>query len=151
MRTATLFVLFASLAILAACSPAKPQNFETPEAAVQGLIDAAKTGEVKPVLKVLGEDAKPLIESGDPVADKNGRAEFVAGYEEAHFLDKTIADAITLEVGPDKWPFDQSFFLKLNSAVGGSWGGQKGIDDSVFPQKFYVDYVRVYQRAAPEK
>jgi len=53
--------------------------------------------------------------------------------------------------GPDKWPFDQPFFLKLNSAVGGSWGGQKGIDDSVFPQKFYVDYVRVYQRAAPEK
>jgi len=105
MRTATLFVLIASLAILAACSPAKPQNFETPEAAVQGLIDAAKTGEVKPVLKVLGEDAKPLIESGDPVADKNGRAEFVAGYEEAHFLDKTIADAITLEVGLDKWPF----------------------------------------------
>ena len=105
MRTTTLFVLIASLAVLTACSPAKPQTFETPEAAVQALVEAAQTGEVKPVLKVLGEDAKPLIESGDPVADKNGREEFVAGYNEAHSLDKTVADAITLEVGADKWPF----------------------------------------------
>jgi hypothetical protein len=105
MRTTIMLVLIASFTVLTACSPAKPQTFETPEAAVQALIEAAQTGEVKPVLKVLGEDAKPLIESGDPVADKNGREEFVAGYNEAHSLDKTVADAITLEVGADKWPF----------------------------------------------
>ena len=105
MRTTTMLVLIASFAVLTACSPAKPQTFESPEAAVQALIEAAQTGEVKPVLKVLGEDAKPLIESGDPVADKNGREEFVAGYNEAHSLDKTVAEAITLEVGADKWPF----------------------------------------------
>ncbi len=45
----------------------------------------------------------------------------------------------------DAWPFDQPFFLLLNLAVGGDWGGKEGIDDAVFPQKFYVDYVRVYQ------
>ena len=45
----------------------------------------------------------------------------------------------------DEWPFDQAFFLKLNVAVGGSWGGLKGIDDSIFPQRMLVDYVRVYQ------
>lgn len=44
-----------------------------------------------------------------------------------------------------EWPFDQSFYLLLNVAVGGNWGGKKGIDDSVFPQKMQVDYVRVYQ------
>ncbi len=44
-----------------------------------------------------------------------------------------------------EWPFDQKFNIKLNVAVGGSWGGQKGIDDSIFPQKMVVDYVRVYQ------
>ncbi|TXF79651.1 glycoside hydrolase family 16 protein [Chryseobacterium sp.] len=44
----------------------------------------------------------------------------------------------------DAWPFDQPFFMILNLAVGGNWGGQKGIDDSIFPQKFYIDYVRVY-------
>jgi beta-glucanase (GH16 family) len=46
----------------------------------------------------------------------------------------------------DQWPFDQPAFIKLNFAVGGAWGGQKGIDDAIFPQTFEVDYVRVYQR-----
>ena len=45
----------------------------------------------------------------------------------------------------DEWPFDQSFYLILNVAVGGSWGGQEGIDDTVFPEKMTVDYVKVYQ------
>jgi beta-glucanase (GH16 family) len=43
------------------------------------------------------------------------------------------------------WPFDQPFHLILNIAVGGNWGGQKGIDDSIFPQKLEVEYVRVYK------
>ncbi len=44
-----------------------------------------------------------------------------------------------------EWPFDQKFYLKLNVAVGGGLGGRHGIDDTVFPQKMEVDYVRVYQ------
>jgi beta-glucanase (GH16 family) len=47
--------------------------------------------------------------------------------------------------GWEKWPFDQPQYLILNAAVGGGWGGQQGIDDSIFPQKYYIDYVRVYQ------
>ncbi|WP_230035649.1 glycoside hydrolase family 16 protein [Chryseobacterium sp. Bi04] len=43
------------------------------------------------------------------------------------------------------WPFDQPYFIILNLAVGGMWGGKEGIDDLVFPQKYYIDYVRVYQ------
>lgn len=45
------------------------------------------------------------------------------------------------------WPFEQNFFLILNTAVGGDWGGQQGIDDSIFPQKMVVDYVRLYGEA----
>jgi beta-glucanase (GH16 family) len=48
--------------------------------------------------------------------------------------------------GVDAWPFDQPFYLILNVAIGGSWGGEKGIDDSIFPQRMEVDWVRVYQR-----
>jgi beta-glucanase (GH16 family) len=44
------------------------------------------------------------------------------------------------------YPFDQSFHLLLNVAIGGNWGGQHGIDDSSFPHTMEVDYVRVYQR-----
>ena len=48
--------------------------------------------------------------------------------------------------GYDAWPFDNKLFLILNIAVGGDWGGQKGVDDSIWPQQMVVDYVRVYQR-----
>lgn len=44
-----------------------------------------------------------------------------------------------------EWPFDQQFHLLLNMAVGGNWGGGKGIDESIFPQTFTIDWVRVYQ------
>jgi len=46
----------------------------------------------------------------------------------------------------DAWPFDNPMHLLLNIAVGGFWGGQKGIDDSIFPKQMLVDYVRVYQK-----
>ena len=32
----------------------------------------------------------------------------------------------------------------LNNAVGGDWGGAKGVDDSIFPTKYVIDYIRVY-------
>lgn len=43
------------------------------------------------------------------------------------------------------WPFDQRFHLLLNIAIGGTWGGQEGIDDGIFPVQMEVDYVRVYE------
>jgi beta-glucanase (GH16 family) len=49
--------------------------------------------------------------------------------------------------GKAEWPFDAPFHLLLNVAVGGAWGGEKGIDESTLPYAMTVDYVRVYQRA----
>ena len=43
------------------------------------------------------------------------------------------------------WPFDRPFYLILNVAVGGSWGGAKGVDPSALPARMEVDYVRVYR------
>ena len=44
------------------------------------------------------------------------------------------------------WPFDQNFHLILNLAVGGNWGGKFGVDESIWPQTFEIDYVKVYQQ-----
>ena len=41
------------------------------------------------------------------------------------------------------WPFDKPFYLILNLAIGGGWGGE--IDDAIFPNEMQIDYVRVYQ------
>jgi beta-glucanase (GH16 family) len=44
-----------------------------------------------------------------------------------------------------QWPFDKPFHLILNLAVGGTWGGARGIDQSIWPQRMEIDYVRIYQ------
>lgn len=44
-----------------------------------------------------------------------------------------------------KWPFDKPFYLIMNIAIGGAWGSVQGIDESIYPQRLEVDYVRVYK------
>ena len=45
----------------------------------------------------------------------------------------------------ENWPFDQKYYFLLNVAVGGGWGGMRGIDEAAFPSTMEIDYVRVYQ------
>lgn len=59
--------------------------------------------------------------------------------------DKVVFTYVNEGTGSDVWPYDQPFYLILNLAMGGGWGGTKGVDMQAFPQKFYIDYVRVYQ------
>lgn len=40
-------------------------------------------------------------------------------------------------------PFRKPHYLLINLALGGSWGG--AIDDAVLPQRYLIDYVRVYE------
>ncbi|MCB4798278.1 glycoside hydrolase family 16 protein [Neotamlana laminarinivorans] len=42
------------------------------------------------------------------------------------------------------WPFNQSFYVILNLAIGGNFGGPE-VDDSIFPQEFVIDYIKVYK------
>ncbi len=45
-----------------------------------------------------------------------------------------------------EWPFNEPMYILLNLAVGGNWGGAKGVDENIFPTKMEVDYVRVFQQ-----
>jgi beta-glucanase (GH16 family) len=60
--------------------------------------------------------------------------------EKKYFTFQKEADATV-----DAWPYDQPFYLMLNLAIGGEWGAQKGIDAAIFPQRYEIDYVRIYQ------
>lgn len=56
-----------------------------------------------------------------------------------HFIHKNAG------TGKAQWPFDTPQFLLLNIAVGGDFGG--AVDDSIFPVRMEIDYVRAYQQA----
>lgn len=63
-------------------------------------------------------------------------------------------DTEVYRFAPDKkteanYPFKQPFYILLNMAVGGNFGG--AIDDTIFPQTYEVDYVRVYKSNPLEK
>jgi beta-glucanase (GH16 family) len=61
------------------------------------------------------------------------------------FVDNTSVYIFSPEKKDENiWPFDQPFFFIINVAVGGNFGGHD-IDNTIFPQEFLIDYIRVYQ------
>jgi hypothetical protein len=101
---ATLLIL--TVLTLAACNRSIPQmDFESPEAAARALVAAAQSADSRALLEVLGEQAEPLVSSGDPVQDENSRARFLRAYASAYVLETDATGTTTLEVGEDEWPF----------------------------------------------
>jgi hypothetical protein len=101
-----MFVLSSGSAQVAfGAAAAKQRTFSSPEEGVKALIDAAKKNDTKGILEILGPEAKSIIESGDPVADRAAHEGFVKSYDEANKLVKSGDTKSILEVGKDDWPF----------------------------------------------
>lgn len=47
----------------------------------------------------------------------------------------------------ETWPYDKPFYVILNLAWGGTWGGAQGVDESALPCTYKIDYVRVFQKS----
>lgn len=62
------------------------------------------------------------------------------------FDDRLYFTSTNDHTGWEAWPFDKPFYLIMNIAVGGNWGGIMGVDESIWPQKMEVDYVRVFSK-----
>jgi Protein of unknown function (DUF2950) len=82
----------------------KQEDFASPEEATEMLVAALKAGDKAALLDIFGSEAKPLIDSGDPVADRQSWERFVTSYEQAHALVKD-GDAMVIQIGSDEWPF----------------------------------------------
>ncbi len=62
------------------------------------------------------------------------------------FLDgKKVFTYTNDHTGTGTWPYNKPQFIILNLAIGGDWGGAKGVSMEALPKHFYIDYVRVYQ------
>jgi hypothetical protein len=112
--------LLALIISLAACT--KPQapsarTFASPDDAGNGLLAAAKSGDLSQVLEIFGPESKEIISSGDPVQDKTMVEAFIAAYGVMHRWRKMPDDAQMLLIGADNFAFPIP--LKKNSA--GQW------------------------------
>lgn len=59
------------------------------------------------------------------------------------FIDSKLVYTFNPEIKNDTtWPYNKPFYIILNLAIGGDFGGPE-VDDSIFPQEFIIDYVKV--------
>ena len=75
------------LAFIINSTPASAQKtFSSADEAVKAAIAAARSNNDKELLVIFGAQSKEILFSGDPIADKQRRAEFVAAYDQANRL-----------------------------------------------------------------
>lgn len=96
----------AAMLILALSSLAQAQQrFKTPDEAVEALVKAARSGDSKSVVSILGPGSQELVSSGDPVADANHRRDYLAAYDAGHRIVSEGGKPAVLIIGPNDWPF----------------------------------------------
>ena len=86
----------------AATAPQK--SFSSAEEAVKATVAAARNNNDKELLAIFGAQGKEIIFSGDAVADKQRRGQFLAAYDENNRL-ATEGENTILLVGKQDWPF----------------------------------------------
>jgi hypothetical protein len=103
---ARLASLTAAVFALAIASVANAQqSFKTAEEAVDALVSAARTGDRKGVLTVLGRDGADIVSSGDAIADASARNRVVEAYDAKHQVVMEGTDKVVLVIGREDWPF----------------------------------------------
>lgn len=98
-------VAFSATAAGATAATATQQTFGSPDEAVKALMVAVKAHDPKAMFAVLGAGSRKVIDSGDKVADHNGREKFAAAYDEANKIEMQGDAKAVLSVGKDAWPF----------------------------------------------
>jgi hypothetical protein len=119
-------ILFCA-AMLGVSAPALAQEqFSSADDAVAALVDAARTGDAKAILAVLGPDGQAIVSSGDPVADGNTREKFISAYDAKHSLELEGNGTQTLIIGDDNWPFPIPL---ANNAGNWRFDTKEGLDE----------------------
>ena len=97
--------LTTAMLLCAAASVASAQQaFKTPDEAASALASAAKTGDRKAIVTVLGPDGEDIVSSGDEVADAETRQKFVAAYDAKHEIAMEGDNKATMVIGQEDFP-----------------------------------------------
>ena len=106
-RFASLILPVAVTMLLAADSQSGPLTFATPRQAARALLVAAEADDVSALTKIFGPGSDEILNSGDPVQDKNNRAQFAK--RARRLLRTRIGPAdrnrAVLLIGTDAFPF----------------------------------------------
>jgi hypothetical protein len=98
-------VAVALLVMPVSAQEGKQKVFGSPEEAVKAFVEAAQAGDTKGMMAILGPEGENIISSGDEVADKNIREQFVKDYQEKVDFVKEREDRVSVIMGNKHWPF----------------------------------------------
>lgn len=102
------------------------QQYASPDAAVEALVAALRADDLKGIAAILGAGSRDLINSGDPVADRNARARFVAAFDKRSRIELRDDTEATLIVGEKDWPLP---FPIVKDAQGWRFDAQSGAEE----------------------
>ncbi|HXQ46725.1 MAG TPA: DUF2950 domain-containing protein [Caulobacteraceae bacterium] len=103
-------VLAASLLALGVASSALAaqsgeESFASPEQAVQALAAAWHSGRTSELLAIFGPAGRPLVISGDPIAESNARHRFSVAFDQRHQIERDGGGEAILVIGDEAWPY----------------------------------------------
>jgi hypothetical protein len=104
MNRVLLPLMIGTLLCSAASVAAAQQAFKTPDEAASALVRAAKAGDMKALVTVLGPDGEDIVSSGDEVADQATREKFVAAYDAKHKIDMEGDSKAIMVIGQQDFP-----------------------------------------------
>src|SRR5215212_4639605 len=81
-------IVGAATAMLALSEASAQQTFKSAEAAADALVAAARAGDRKQIVAVLGPGSADITSSGDDVQDDATRKAFVAAYDAKHSIEQ---------------------------------------------------------------
>jgi Protein of unknown function (DUF2950) len=124
------FLLCAGLLFYAGADPGfalaiEQKSFPTAEAAAQALLSAVRSDDVATLLLLLGDEGKGIVNSGDPVEDRNRRKMFVDLADRAMKVqpDAVIPNHVEIVIGPDDFPFPIPIVKGVNGWTFDTHGG----------------------------
>jgi hypothetical protein len=104
MTRSLILMTIAALFWTAAFAANAQQSFKSADDAASALVTAAKGGDPKAIVAVLGPDGDDIVSSGDEVADAASRGKFVAAYEAKHWIEMDGDSKAAMVIGQDDFP-----------------------------------------------
>jgi hypothetical protein len=89
---------------LASARKSRGEAFASKQDAAQALIQALRGNNDAALMEILGPDAKNIVSSGDPVADKAAKSRIASAYDQMHRFVATSDRHVFLYVGAENWP-----------------------------------------------
>jgi len=97
-------LLALTISALLCASASAQQTFKTPDEAASALAGAAKSGDPKAIVTVLGPDGTDIVSSGDEVADAATRQKFLAAYDAKHQITMDGDSKAIMVIGTEDFP-----------------------------------------------